>query len=109
MKLIILTGCVAISIVGCAKKPESIAPAYVSDYQFQSLTCPQLQQEQARLDSAYTTAADQQNHARTNDTVGVILLGLPVSTLSGDNVAAQIAQLKGQKEAIGRVRVAKGC
>ena len=98
-----------LTLVGCAKKPESIAPAYVSDYQFQGMTCPQLQQEQARLDAAYAQAADQQNHARTNDTVGVILLGLPVSTLSGDNIAGQIAQLKGQKEAMDRVRASKGC
>jgi hypothetical protein len=51
----------------------------------------------------------QQRHARTNDTVGVIFLGLPVSSLSGDNIAPEIARLKGENEAIIRAMRIKSC
>ncbi|WP_281405000.1 hypothetical protein [Nitratireductor sp. XY-223] len=40
-----------------------------------------------------------------NDVVGVILIGLPVSSLSGDNIAPQIARLKGEKEAIRQAQI----
>jgi hypothetical protein len=59
--------------------------------------------ESARLNQALARASTQQEQARGNDTVGVILLGLPVSSLSGDNIAPEIARLKGELEAIHRV------
>lgn len=72
-------------------------------------TCVQIGQEMARVESALTAASAQQNKARTNDTVGVIFLGLPVSSLSGDNIAAEIARLKGEKDALHRAGVLKNC
>src|SRR5262245_23271209 len=68
----------AVLLAGCAKAPESIAPSYVSDVGYQSWTCEQLGGEQMRISQALATASTQQRKARTNDTVGVIFLGLPV-------------------------------
>lgn len=99
----------AFIVAGCAKSPESIAPAYVSQLNYQNLTCQQLAEENARLTQALAVASKQQQNARTNDTVGVILLGLPVSSLSGDNIAPQIADEKGQIEAIRQRQLAMGC
>jgi hypothetical protein len=81
-------------LAACAKSPESISPSYISDVGYQSWTCEQLGGEQMRLGQALATASTQQRHARTNDTVGVIFLGLPVSSISGDNIAPEIARLK---------------
>lgn len=100
---------IAFAVAGCAKKPESIAASYISDIPYQSYTCAQIGQEMVRVDSALSAASAQQNKARTNDTVGVIFLGLPVSSLSGDNVAAEIARLKGEKEALHRAGLIKNC
>lgn len=72
-------------------------PAYVSDIAYMPLTCEQL------------AASDAQRKARSNDTVGVILLGLPVSSLSGSNQASQIARLKGELEALQRAAIKKDC
>lgn len=99
----------AFPLFACAKSPESIAPAYVSEVGYQSWECETLAAEKARLDTAYATAATQQEKARTNDTVGVILIGLPVSSLSGDNIAPEIARLKGEQQTIDRVMVQKQC
>jgi len=82
---------------------------YVSDLTYRGATCADLSVEYARVSDALTRASTQQEQARGNDTVGIILLGLPVSSLSGDNVAPQVAQLKGELEAIHRVSLQKKC
>lgn len=96
-------------IASCAKNPESIAPAYVSEVGYQGYSCLQLAQEQQRLNEAYTVAEAQQKKARSNDIAGVILIGLPVSSMSGDNIAPQIANLKGQQEAVRKTMISKNC
>jgi hypothetical protein len=100
---------IATMVSGCAKAPESIAPAYVSQLTYQDLRCPQLASEEQRLSQALATASKQQNNARTQDTVGVLLLGLPVASMSGDNIAPEIARLKGEQEAIRQQQLSKGC
>jgi len=100
---------VAAALGACAKSPESIAPSYVSEVSYQAWSCPQLAEETLRLSSAYASAAQQQEKARTNDVVGVILIGLPVSSLSGDNIAPEIGRLKGEQEAVRKAMVIKNC
>ncbi|PZQ13659.1 MAG: hypothetical protein DI565_14050 [Ancylobacter novellus] len=99
----------ALALSACAKSPESIAPAYVSEVSYQSYSCAQLGEESARLTAALANASTQQEKARANDTVGVILIGLPVSSLSGDNIAPEIARLKGEQEAIRKASFRKNC
>ena len=108
-KQVIIAGLGIAALAGCAKTPESIAPASTSTIPYQRYSCGQIGQEERRLSSALTTAYTQQNNARTNDVVGVILIGLPVSTLSGDNIAPQIAKLKGEREALQKVAIRKRC
>ncbi len=100
---------VAAALGACAKSPESISPSYVSEVGYQAWSCQQLSDETLRLSSAYASAAQQQEKARTNDVVGVILIGLPVSSLSGDNIAPEIARLKGEQEAVRKAMVLKNC
>lgn len=94
---------------GCATPPEAIAPAYVSDIGYLSLSCDQLAAEQSRLQSALASASDAQRKARSGDTVGVIFLGLPTASLSGSNQASYIARLKGELEAVQRAAVRNDC
>lgn len=96
-------------LAGCARSPDGISPSYVSDVGYQSYSCQQLATEQARLSAALATASTQQEKARTNDIVGVLLIGLPVSSLSGDNIAPEIARLKGEIEAVNRASTVKNC
>lgn len=97
------------ALAGCAEAPETIAPAYVGAAGYMSLTCSQIGEEQVRLTSALTTASTQQSSARTYDTVGVLLIGLPLSSMSGGNVSAQIAQYKGEQIALERAARMKSC
>jgi len=110
MKSASVTICAAaLLLAACAKKPETIAAAYVSPTTYGDYSCSQLAAEARRVDNALATASAAQNKARSNDTVGVIFLGLPVSTLSGGNVADQIAQLKGHKEVLEQTQIRKNC
>lgn len=96
-------------VAGCAKTPESISPAYVSDVGYRSWSCANLAGEQQRLASALASASTEQSQARTTDIVGVVLIGIPVSSLSGGNIAPQIARLKGEQEAVRKAMLSKGC
>ncbi|WP_304618679.1 hypothetical protein [Paracoccus sediminilitoris] len=96
-------------ISACAQKPEAIQAAYVSPTSYQGWSCQQLQSEAVRVDNALMRASEQQEKARSNDTVGVIFLGLPVSSLSGGNVATQIADLKGRKEVLEQTQISRNC
>ncbi|GGH18135.1 hypothetical protein [Cribrihabitans marinus] len=107
-KLVVVLG-LLVPIAACAQKPEAVSAAYVSPSTYHGWSCSQLNAEGRRLDAAYTRAAEQQNKARANDTAGVIFLGLPVSTLSGGNVADQIANLKGHQQVIHQSQIRKNC
>lgn len=110
MKLSIIALIAGASVLSaCATKPENITPQYVSTVQYNELTCPQLGVELARTEDALAVASGEQKKARSNDTLGVIFLGLPVSSLSGSNKAAYIGQLKGQIEAMSKVATLKNC
>jgi len=99
----------ALIIMGCATAPDKIAPTYVSGLQYQSLDCEQIGEETRLVEGALATASEAQKKARSNDTIGVIFLGLPVSSLSGSNQASHIANLKGQLAALGKINVVKKC
>lgn len=96
-------------LAGCAQSPGSIQPAYVSEVPYQGWTCDQLGSEQAHLGTALATASAEQSSARSGDIAGWLLLGLPVSSLSGGNIAPQIALYKGQEEAVRRTLLLKQC
>ena len=97
-----------VSVGACAAKPESIQPSYISPTTFAGMNCSQLAAEAVRVDNALVRASAQQTKARSNDTAGVILLGLPVSSLSGGNVAPQIADLKGRQEVLQQSQIQRG-
>lgn len=98
-----------LAVSACAQTPESVAPSYISEVTYQNWTCGQLAEEQQRVASALTTASAAQNNARSQDIAGIILLGVPVSSMSGGNIAPEIARLKGHQEAIGRASTLKKC
>ena len=98
MRTIPLLTAVTITLCACAQTPESIAPSYVSPLTYRGYDCDQLGEESIRIADALASASEQQRTARTNDTIGLIFLGLPVSSLSGGNVTSQIAALKGEQK-----------
>jgi len=99
----------AVCLTACAQSPESVSASYVSDIGYRPLSCGDLAIESARLNAALTQAAKQQDNARTGDAVGVIVIGLPLASMSGGNVAPEIARLKGELAALARVAAQRRC
>jgi hypothetical protein len=102
-------GFLALVIGGCAMSPENIQSAYVSALAYQDLTCPQLKREAARMQQALAVTSQKQQQARDNDVSGVILIGVPMASFWGEDIAPQIAALKGHIEAIDRAWLEKNC
>lgn len=105
----IVTLAALIAVTACAPAPESIQAAYVSDLPYRGYSCDQLGEEAIRLNQALSTASVAQSSARTNDAVGIILIGLPVGSMSGQSIAPQIALYKGQIEAVRTASLRNNC
>jgi hypothetical protein len=106
-RLACIIGAAALS--ACASSPKSIAPQYVSTFQYAGLTCNQLNLEMERAQNALAMASKAQSSARASDLLSIALLGMPTSTLSGANQAPYIGKLKGDVEAMMRANTQKNC
>jgi hypothetical protein len=101
-------------VAGCATRANDISAAYVSPIQYQSFTCAQLQEEAARVSSRAAVASGAQDQKANNDAVatgvGVILFWPALFFIKGDAASAQeIAQLKGDMDAIEQANIQKKC
>ena len=101
-------------LVGCASKSADIDPAYISPVTYQNFTCEQLQVEAQGVSQRAAIASGRQDKARKNDavktTVGVILFWPVLLFNEGDGAKAnEVANLKGQMQAIQQASVQKNC
>ena len=99
------SGIVAVSalvagLAGCAKNPDAIAPISMPANAYGGLSCEQLVTEHRRSSAALAAVSQQQKQAATGDAVGVFLIGVPVSSLSGGDKEGLVAQHKGEIVAI---------
>jgi hypothetical protein len=104
----------AAPLAGCATKPSDIAPTYVSPVPYQSMSCNALRGEAQRVSTAAAAAVGRQSRQANTDAamVGVsLILFWPAVFFVGGNKtdAAQVAQIKGEMQAIQQVSDAKQC
>lgn len=98
----------ALALVACANRPESIPASFVSHEKFADIKCEELA---GKLGEAKANLADfsrKQNDKANGDALGVFLLGIPFSKLSGDH-QADVAKAKGEVEAIETAKAKAGC
>lgn len=96
-------------VAGCAKNPDAIAPMAMPVNAYAGLTCEQLAQEMQTTEGALTALEVDQRQAVMGDAVGVFLIGVPLSSLSGADKEGLIAQKKGEKVAIQGAQRNQGC
>ncbi len=104
----------AVSVLaGCATRSENIPAAYVSPIQYQSFTCSQLQEEAARVSGRAAAASGAQDQKATGDAVATgagIIFWPALFFIKGDAASAQqIAELKGDMEALEQANIQKKC
>lgn len=103
-----------LALSACATKSADVAPAYVSPLQYQTFSCSQLAEEAQRVSAAATAASGAQDSQATKDavvtTAAVIVFWPAAFFVQGDKQnAAQLAQLKGQMDAIQQESIRKNC
>jgi hypothetical protein len=98
-----------LAVSGCASSPGSIAPIATNPERYAPLDCQALLTEQLRVSEALRAASDKQAEAARGDAIGVLLIGLPVASMSGQDNAVVVAQLKGESDALRLVVTTKGC
>lgn len=92
-------------MLGCAQKAENVQGTYISSKLYENLSCQQLVQEGWTVSNRAHTLAGLQNRHRIEDeaaiTVGAIIFWPALFFTHGnDSTTAELAQLKGEMEAI---------
>jgi len=109
MKIAVAVTICAIFLAGCAANPEDIAAADIGTGMYQGQSCAQLAEQRLARTQRLEVLTAEQSSARTGDTVGVILLGLPLSSMSGNDRETDIAVTRGHLNEIDRERLARNC
>lgn len=99
---------VCLFVISCAPRPESIKASFVSHEKFTHLNCEQLNTKIGDARAELGKYCKMQDSKANGDAVGVFLLGIPFSKLSGDH-EGDVARLKGEVEAIETAQIKKGC
>ncbi len=93
-KLILATTLLAFAVAACTPRPDAIAPVSMTGA-FDRLSCSQAKSQLATERTKLTALEKQQNSAATGDAIGVFLILIPVSKLTGGDVAGELATSKG--------------
>lgn len=86
-------------LAACAQSPASIAPVSMGNA-FAGVACHQAQADLVAERQQLAALESKQNGAVAGDAIGVFLIGVPVSSLTGGNVAGHIAASKGKVMAL---------
>lgn len=98
----------AVAVVGCATRPESISASFVSHEKYMGQTCPQLTDSMLDARAKLTDFSKMQDSKANVDAATVFLVLIPASKLSGDH-AGDVAKYKGEVEAIETAQIKTGC
>ena len=96
-------------ISACAKAPENIAAVDIGGDAYARYSCAELKADKLKIAQNLENLSAEQKNAASGDAVGVLLLGLPVSSMSGNDKETAIAIAKGKIQAIERRSASKGC
>jgi hypothetical protein len=104
----------ALLLAGCASRSSEITAAYVSPITYQSHNCQQLAAEAQAVSAKAAELSGAQDQKRTSDQiatgVAIVVFWPAAFFVGGDGqVAAQLAQLKGQMNAIEQSSIQKKC
>lgn len=108
MKRLSIAACV-LALAGCAKNPDSITAMSMPPNAYTGLSCEQLAAERTKSAAALDAVSRQQRDAVTGDAVGVFLIGVPMSSLTGGDKEGLVAQHKGELIAIDVARRNRAC
>lgn len=92
----------ALSVAACAGRANSVAPVSVSATEYSGMTCEDTRAELASARERENALTRRQNNAATADAAGVFLVLLPLGSVFGGDVSGELAQAKGEVDALER-------
>lgn len=98
-----------LAVAACAKQPEQIGAVDIGPNPYLRFGCDSLAKEHLALDQNLANLSAAQKSAAGADTLGVLLLGLPISSMSGNDNEAKISIVKGRIQAVESVQAARKC
>ena len=87
---------IAVAMTACAPGPNAVAPTAMPAGLYDGLTCTQARTEREASAAREAALSARQRSAATGDAIGVVLIGLPVSGLTGGDVSGQLAAERGR-------------
>jgi hypothetical protein len=111
----LLAGVCATSVIlsACASSPENVHAAYVSPLQYSNLSCDEIHAELQRVADEVRRVARQQGKDHTRDEVamgvGLVVFWPALFFIAAGNHKEELAQLKGQYDALSDAGVHKNC
>lgn len=109
MRTVLLFCFTTLTMAGCAAQPEDIAAADIGTGMYRGQTCHQLAENHLSYTQRLEALSAEQSSAAMGDTIGVMLLGLPLSSMSGNDRETDIAIARGHLNEIERERLARNC
>ena len=98
----------AVFSAGCATRPESIRASHVSHEKYTHLDCVQLATRMGDMRAELEKYSKLQDSKANGDAVGVFLVLIPVSKLTGDH-EGDVARYKGEVEAVETAQIKLKC
>jgi len=105
--------CVAALLSACADHADKIQGTYVSPVQYQDYSCKQIRQEMMRVSRKVNQVSGVQDNQASNDSaamgVGLVLFWPALFFLAGHDQHGELAELKGQYDALEEEAIQKNC
>lgn len=84
-----------LTLAACAKSPSAVSPVSMTGA-FNNLSCAEAQNALANERVNLASLTSRQRSAATADAVGVFLILVPLSSVTGNNVEGELAVSKGR-------------
>ena len=111
-KLVVVGACASL-VAGCASTSDKISSTYVSPLTYANYDCDQIRMELTRVSAKVQEVAGSQNKQAKNDKVamgvGLVLFWPALFFLAGSDKKDELANLKGQYDALGTAAIEKKC
>jgi hypothetical protein len=108
-KLILTVSVIGLALSACAKSPNAIPAVAVASSEYSGRSCSTLNKNYRSVLDKLSAAEKKQRQAQTGDAIGVFLILVPVSSLTGGEAEADVGRYKGEKIAIERAMEKRGC
>jgi hypothetical protein len=113
IKSLLCVSVASLALAGCASHADNVQANYVSPLQYQDYSCHQIREELVRLSHKVNEISGLQDKRAGNDEVamgvGLVLFWPALFFLPGNDHHVELAELKGDYDALQEAAIQKNC